>query len=305
MASPATSAELPAPLLAADVDLRDFAFMPLDVVRLRDSQLSVVSTGDEFRAAVLLWCVSWHQVPAGSLPDQDAMLALYAGFGRVIKEWRKVKDGALRGWVKCNDGRWYHPVVCEKAREAWESKTRHQEQREEWRKKKKRQRGSVSGDNADMSQGTPQNVPDDVPRENALKGQGEVRDRDRDRDINTDTDVSGTGADAPAGQAAKQDQAKTYAFSGKLIRLSPQDYKTWSETYHAIPDLRAELTALDAFYDGELAGKDRSKWFIRCSTALANKHQERLKADQAELEAAAMPRSRNGYSRPMMPGQVL
>ena len=47
---------LPDPLVPAEVDLRDFAFMPLHVVRLRDSGLTAKASGDEFRAAVLLWC---------------------------------------------------------------------------------------------------------------------------------------------------------------------------------------------------------------------------------------------------------
>jgi len=115
---------LPAPLTPIDCDLRDFAFMPLDVVRLRDSDLAVTAEADEFRCAVLLWCASWHQVPAASLPDDDKILAQYAGYGRVVKEWIKVRTGALRGWVKCADGRLYHPVVAEKANEAWLAKLR-------------------------------------------------------------------------------------------------------------------------------------------------------------------------------------
>jgi uncharacterized protein YdaU (DUF1376 family) len=114
--------DLPAPLVDADVDLRDFAFMPLDVLRLRDSGLTAKATGDEFRAAVLLWCASWHQVPAGSLPDDDAELANLCGYSRAVKEWKKVRDGALRGFVLCNDGRLYHPTVAEKARDSWEKK---------------------------------------------------------------------------------------------------------------------------------------------------------------------------------------
>lgn len=110
------------PLVSPDVDLRDFAFMPLDVVRLRDSDLSARASGEAFRCAVLLWCASWHQEPAASLPDDDVILANLAGFGRSIKDWKKQREGALHGWIKCSDGRLYHPVVAEKALEAWESK---------------------------------------------------------------------------------------------------------------------------------------------------------------------------------------
>ncbi|MEQ6329219.1 DUF1376 domain-containing protein [Pseudomonas chengduensis] len=120
-----TATDLPAPLVPADVDLRGLPFMPLDVNRLRDSDLAIEASGDEFRAAVLLWCASWNQVPAGSLPDAEQALAAYAGFGRDLKSWKKVRDGALRGFLKCADGRLYHPVVAEKAIDAWAQRVEH------------------------------------------------------------------------------------------------------------------------------------------------------------------------------------
>lgn len=181
-----------APLVPAEVDLRDFAFMPLDVVRLRDSGLAAKATGDEFRAAVLLWCASWHQVPAASLPDDDAELSSLAGYGRVVKEWKRVRQGALRGWIKCDDGRLYHPTVAEKARESWRGKLEQRWRSEAARVKKHNQRHQLTG--ADMvvvpefnewiSLGCPQGHALSVPRdknsesrgqnrETASKGQGE------------------------------------------------------------------------------------------------------------------------------------
>ncbi len=90
--------------------------MPLDVVRLGDSDLVALSTGDEFKAAVLLWSKSWLQVPAASLPDDDRILAHLSGTG---SRWPKLREVALRGWVRCSDGRLYHPVIAEKAADAW------------------------------------------------------------------------------------------------------------------------------------------------------------------------------------------
>ena len=87
------------PLTPADCDLRDFDYMPLFVARLRDSEVAVVLSGDEFRAAVLLWCSAWHQVPAASLPKDDRLLASLAGYGRDLSGWHNVKEGALRGFV--------------------------------------------------------------------------------------------------------------------------------------------------------------------------------------------------------------
>lgn len=115
------------PLVPADTDLRDFQYMPLDVVRLVDSDLAALATGDEFRCAVILWCKAWHQVPASSLPNDDRLLSHLAGFGRDMKAWRAVRDMALRGFVECSDGRLYHPVIAQKAIEAADAKRRRRE----------------------------------------------------------------------------------------------------------------------------------------------------------------------------------
>jgi hypothetical protein len=109
----------PAPLTPADCDLRGMPYMPVEVVRLFDSALYVLSTGDEFKAAFTLWGKAFLQVPAGSLPDDERMLAHLSGAG---SRWAKVRSMALRGWVRCSDGRLYHPVVAEKASEAWQAR---------------------------------------------------------------------------------------------------------------------------------------------------------------------------------------
>lgn len=96
--------------------------MPLDVVRFRDSDFTALVDAEAFRAGFMLMCASWHQVPAGSLPSDDRILSNLAGFGRVVEEWKKYKDEALHGWILCDDGRYYHSVVCEKAMESWNSK---------------------------------------------------------------------------------------------------------------------------------------------------------------------------------------
>lgn len=104
------------PLVPAFVDLRDFPFMPMEFGRLFASDTWTLSNDAEKVAAITLWGKSWSQVPAGSLPDDDRLLAAHSGAG---PRWKRVKDMALRGWRKGGDGRLYHPVVCEKALEAW------------------------------------------------------------------------------------------------------------------------------------------------------------------------------------------
>ena len=194
--------DLPQPLTPADCNLKDFTFMPLDVNRLRDSDLASLSNGNEFRSAVLLWCASWHQVPSASLPDDDVVLAKLAGYGFVVREWKKVKKGALRGWVKCSDGRLYHPVVAEKAREAWDSKHQHAYDKLADRiRKKNKERNQKGLDPLEIptfeewkAAGMPlenelfppevKKSSDGIPAENPLKGQGQGQGQGQGNNLN-------------------------------------------------------------------------------------------------------------------------
>ena len=107
------------PLVPANVDLRDFPFYPLDIIRFFGSDFDAITGDAPWRAGMTLYIKSFHQVPAASIPDDEVVQARLAELGRNLKDWRKIKDAALRGWVKCSDGRLYHPVVAEKALEAW------------------------------------------------------------------------------------------------------------------------------------------------------------------------------------------
>lgn len=111
--------DLPEPLTPADSDLRGLPYMPLDVARLMESDLFALSTGDQFKAAVALWSKAWFQVPAGSLPDDDRILAHLSSAG---PNWSNVRAMALHGWFRCSDGRLYHKVIGPKACEAWKAR---------------------------------------------------------------------------------------------------------------------------------------------------------------------------------------
>lgn len=121
--------ELPAPPVPADADLQDFPFMPLHVARLRDSDLAAEESPEACWYAVLLWAASWHQIPAGSLPDNDRVLMKLVGLGRDERTWKKHRDGALRGFVKCSDDRLYHPVVAEQVVSAWSERLAYRERK--------------------------------------------------------------------------------------------------------------------------------------------------------------------------------
>lgn len=115
--------DLPPPMTPPDCNLRGLPWMPLETGRLLDSDLFLLSTGDEFKAAVALWCKSWNQIPGGSLPSDERLLEALSG----SRSWKKVRDMAMRGWVKCSDGRLYHPVIADLAVQAWDGRQVHME----------------------------------------------------------------------------------------------------------------------------------------------------------------------------------
>ncbi len=78
----------------------------------------------------------------------------------------------------------------------------------------------------------------------------------------------------------KKDTKNNYAFAGQIIRLTQANFDTWAKAYHHI-DLGAQLQALDDYYDRNLTGDARKKWYERCSQALAKKN-ERARAGQAQ-----------------------
>jgi hypothetical protein len=200
---------LPAPLVPAECDLRGLLFMPLDAQRLRDSDLALFSSGDEFKAAVLLWCASWHRVPAGSLPDDDRALCRFSGLDP--KAWKRAREGALRGWVKCSDGLLYHEVVAEKAREAWDGRQKYQQKREAdrerlqaWRDRKQQRF--------------------ETPRENASETHVETADETRFETPKTVEVREGKGilgADAPIAESRKANPKPDPALVESLWACQP------------------------------------------------------------------------------------
>lgn len=112
------------PLTPPDCDLAGLGFMPLQLDRLFESDLYALANGNEFRAALTLWGKAWRERPAASLPDNEVLLAKKAGLP--LTEWRAVAEMALHGWVKCSDGRLYHPVVAAEALKAWIGRIKHQ-----------------------------------------------------------------------------------------------------------------------------------------------------------------------------------
>jgi hypothetical protein len=175
---------LPEPLTPAECDLRGMPFMPVDLVRLFDSDIYALSTGDEFKAAFTLWGKAFLQVPAGSLPTDDRILAHLSGTGA---RWARVKAMALRGWIECSDGRLYHPVVAEKAREAWTARLGQRARTEAARAARAAKRqDSDSGNTPPVTTSVTENVTTsvtDTVTGSKGQGQGQLSKKERDTSL--------------------------------------------------------------------------------------------------------------------------
>ena len=74
-----------------------------------------------------------------------------------------------------------------------------------------------------------------------------------------------------------------FAFVGHIVRLTWRDFERWKESYHAVPDIIAELRAADAYYS-ENPPKD-GKWFYPVSSWLKRTHDRVLEERRKEQEA--------------------
>lgn len=99
------------------------------------------------------------------------------------------------------------------------------------------------------------------------------------RDARADEDGSEEAATKPSG--------KSYAFEGETIRLTQKDFDGWAKAYHAIPDLRAELSALDDWLRDK--PEQRAKWYPAVSAMLSAKHSKLLAAAPAPPKRTRTP----------------
>jgi hypothetical protein len=217
---------------------------------------TVLASGDAFRAAVLLWCASWHQVPAASLPTDDRLLANLAGYGRDMAGWAEVRGDALRGFVECSDGRLYHRVVAEKALEADDQR---KAQKERTRKATEARRGGKRDeDRSDQKQAPP------VRDDNRDDGRNEVQQTGPDQTRPEKTESSSKSQNpvvvvvaetTTTTEAETASQGEASGFGASLGRPLPPDWAPDEETLAKVEtdfgmtldDVKQELPAFHAF----------------------------------------------------------
>lgn len=149
--------EKPAPLVPAGVDLRSLEYMPMYIARLTNSKTWLITKRkpELFRPLFALWLRAWQAVPAGSLEDDDDILAHAADL--TFDQWIDAKDDLTRGWVLCSDGRYYIPSMVPMVQMGWLTVCSH---------KKRAKAGAYArwGKVSEHPQGMPQVSPTDDSR---------------------------------------------------------------------------------------------------------------------------------------------
>lgn len=233
---------LPEPLVPADVDLRDFDFIPLYGDRLFNSDTWALCDADEKVAALRLWWRAWHEEPAGSLPNNDRLLAERAGYGVAVKAFLAVKPNAMRGWILCSDDRLYHPVVASIALDVWEKKSRKRVENDADRERKRLKRAALSSGQPPSVRRTnghhpadgDENPPDDGPDKDAIPP-----------DVQSESALKGREGEEKKEERASAPPTAIW-FEGGALKLNRRDFEAWQIRFaEAYPNLWEELARID------------------------------------------------------------
>lgn len=244
---------------------------------------------EEFGAYLLILIATWRN-NGKAFPDNDARMARICR--STLHRWRKTLRPALIGFFDLSEGTF-----------------RQKRLEKEWvsvisRIEANRKNGMAGGRPNVMKKketekpvGCVSDNPDDNPDGTEIEPihiQIQIQKEEGNLDhlpTKPESTESSNRARAPAAKGAQKGE---YVFRRRIIRLTKADFEGWQKTYFTIADLRAKLESLDCFYDQNLTGADRSKWFFRCSAALDKEHQANLKtqAPPSSIDRMALARSR-------------
>lgn len=121
----------------------------LDIERIKQSDTWALASLDVRPWLLMLWSESWGQVPCGSLPADDALIA--ARIGMAPKAFAKAREALMRGWWPAEDGRLYHDTIAARVQSMLEAKRKEAERKAAYRARMDAER-----------QGRPAVVPQDV-----------------------------------------------------------------------------------------------------------------------------------------------
>jgi uncharacterized protein YdaU (DUF1376 family) len=213
---------------------------------------------EEHGAYLQLLMIAWRALDC-SLPDDDARLSRMLGI--TGRKWSKIKPTVMGFWTVKN-GRWTQKRLSKERQ--WVAKKSEQNRdaiNSRW--KANRLKNNDEGDTNVIPDAYRNDTPPPPPLSSEPKGSS-------DRTSEPNGSSVGRGG---------------YFFAGRVIRLNEEDFNSWRQTYHAIPDLRAELAGLDAWFSGRDATTQKG-WWHSAPGMLSRKHQELIRARQPEVVGA-------------------
>lgn len=259
--------DMPEPMTTPDVDVRDLDGFMLNAERLLASELWALASGEEFKAAMGLWCRAWKQIPAGSLPNDQRVLASFAGV--TPHRWAKVREVALRGFLLCSDGRLYHHVLCADARRAFGRKEAMRAERDGDADRKRRERDDRARLFAQL-RAAGHVLPYNTPTSD-LRGMVDRMSREMSEDVTRDASRTVT---VPQGQGQGQGQEETASSPPPSPAREPATTATALKKFHKVTgiDTAAARRAIESndlvgvirAYGGNLAGERAAEWARDC-----------------------------------------
>lgn len=151
----------PVPPYPANIRARGWRF-ELDYEQIEQS-----STWQKAKPAVrpwllMLWMLSWRQVPCGSWPADEEVIA--GALGMDEDDWTKHRAVLMRGWTEHADGRLYHPTISIRVLEMMARRRSEADRKAAQRSTKKPVPADGDSSNVPpMSRGTPTGTPPGTP----------------------------------------------------------------------------------------------------------------------------------------------
>ena len=223
----------------------------------------------EHGAYLLLLIAAWRTSTC-DLPDDDRQLRRISGL--TASQWARIGP-TLRGYFKTRNGRLYSPRLADE-REAVKQRRDRASQAGKASALRRKHRGSTTVDSKYQRKGNPQTQ---TQTQTQTQNQEKEEEGGETRGLFPDDPESGNGGGA----------ARRYAFDGFVIKLNAKDLEDWRKLYPNIPNLEAEIDALDRYYGSKPADMkyDRNGkpiWWDRTKNALTKKDANYAKSTQGE-----------------------
>uniref|UniRef100_C5CJN0 DUF1376 domain-containing protein n=1 Tax=Variovorax paradoxus (strain S110) TaxID=543728 RepID=C5CJN0_VARPS len=88
---------------------------------------------------LMMWLVSWTQVPCGSFPNDESLIRAKCRIAP--KYWAPMREILMRGWWLADDGRLYHDTIVSRVAEMIEYRRKNAKRVADFKAAKREQRG--------------------------------------------------------------------------------------------------------------------------------------------------------------------